>query len=106
MRGIGTCMKAWLPLILWAGLTAEEGLAGETFNVADDAPTPKAEVVRWLANRLGLPTPRFTGQPAGRREITPDRAIANDKLKEVLGWRPQYPSFREGYENILSRGAE
>lgn len=90
-----------------AALDAPEGLAGETFNVADDAPAPKAEVVAWLARRLGVPVPVFTGAPAGeRRALTPDRVIANDKLKGYLGWRPQYPSFREGYENILSRGAE
>jgi hypothetical protein len=35
--------------------------------------------------------------------VTPDRVIANEKLKATLGWRPQFATFREGYENLLSR---
>ncbi len=75
----------------------------EVFNVADDAPAPKLEVAAWLAARLGVPAPRFTGEPvSARRGLTPDRVILNAKLRAVLGWRPRFPSFREGYENILS----
>ncbi len=89
---------------IWACLAAPEQLAGAIFNVADDVPAPKAEVVAWLAARLGVPVPRFTGEPAGtRRAVTPDRVIANGKLKAALGWRPRFPTFREGYENLLSR---
>jgi len=51
---------------------------------------------------MGLPEPRFTGQPAGgRRTVTPDRLIVNERLKQELGWRPGYPTFREGYAEIL-----
>lgn len=79
-------------------------VADEILNVADDAPAPKAEVVNWLAARLGEPPPRFTGAPTGtRRSVTPDRVITNSKLKTLLGWRPRYPTFREGYESLLSR---
>ena len=76
---------------------------GHVFNVADDGAATKAEMVTWLAARLGLPTPPFTGAPAGgRRTVTPDRIILNAKLKAVTGWRPSCPSFRDGYEKILS----
>jgi nucleoside-diphosphate-sugar epimerase len=72
------------------------------FNVADDGAASKAEVAAFVAKKLGLPAPRFTGEPAqGRRRITPDRVIANDKLKRVLGWQPVYPSYREGYAALL-----
>lgn len=72
------------------------------FNVADDGAAPKAEVAGWLAAKLGIPSPRFTGEPAqGRRRVTPDRVIANEKLKRVLGWSPRFPSYREGYAAIL-----
>lgn len=92
---------------IWAALGAPADVANEVFNVADDAPARKAEVVRWLAERLGVPMPTFTGLPAGgRRAVTPDRVIVNAKLKRVLGWRPRFPTFREGYENILSRATE
>jgi nucleoside-diphosphate-sugar epimerase len=86
-----------------ACLTARAGIANEIFNVADDGAARKSEIVNWLAAELGLPQPRFSGCPAeGRRAVTPDRVIMNEKLKSVLGWRPRYPTFREGYANLLS----
>ncbi len=87
---------------IWGALDASAEVAGGVFNVADDGAATKAEVVAFVAARLGLPVPRFTGEPAsGRRRVTPDRVIANDKLKRVLGWRLRYPTFREGYAAIL-----
>ena len=87
---------------IWAAFDASADTAGGVFNVADDGAATKAEVAAFLAAKLGVPAPRFTGEPAsGRRRVTPDREIANDKIKRVLGWRPRYPSFREGYVAIL-----
>src|SRR5690606_6901360 len=81
---------------------APEQVAGGVFNVADDGPAPKADVMAFLAEKLGRPTPRFSGEPAhGRRRVTPDRVIVNEKIKRMLGWRPRYPTYREGYAAIL-----
>ena len=88
---------------IWAALGAPAALGAEVFNVADDGAATRAEVTAWLAAQLGLPAPRFTGEPAGGRAPVPDRLIANAKLKAALGWRPQYPSYREGYASLLSR---
>jgi nucleoside-diphosphate-sugar epimerase len=90
---------------IWAAFTAPPEVAGGIFNVADDGAATKAEVVAWLAARLGVPPPRFTGEPAtGRRALAPDRVIANTKLKRELGWGPAFPTFREGYTSILPAG--
>ncbi|MFA6286247.1 MAG: NAD-dependent epimerase/dehydratase family protein [Opitutaceae bacterium] len=87
---------------VWATLAAPAGGVGGVFNVADDGAAPKSEVINWLAARLGVAEPIFSGAPAtGRRAVTPDRVIANDKIKRALGWRPRYPTFREGYAAIL-----
>lgn len=87
-----------------ACFAAPAGVRDEIFNVADDGAASKAEVVRWLAQRTGAPEPHFTGEPlAGRRTLTPDRVIANAKLKRTLGWQPRFPTYREGYETLLSR---
>ena len=89
---------------LWAVLTAPPDLPDGIFNVADDAPSTRREIALWLAARLALPVPRFAGGPAeGRRAPAPERVISNARLKRLLGWRPRYPGFREGYENLLSR---
>jgi nucleoside-diphosphate-sugar epimerase len=87
-----------------ACLTAPKGVASDVFNVADDGHATKAEIVHWLAEKVSVSAPTFTGAPAGsRRQVTPDRVIANAKLKTMLGWRPRHPTFREGYASLLSR---
>ncbi|MDO8541039.1 MAG: NAD-dependent epimerase/dehydratase family protein [Opitutaceae bacterium] len=89
---------------IWACFAAPTRIKDQIFNVADDQPASKTEVVAWLAARIDRPVPSFTGEPhSARRTITPDRVIANAKLKSTLGWSPRYPSFREGYEILLSR---
>ena len=90
---------------IMAVLAAPPALREEIFNLVDDTPTPKAEVVQWLAVQAGQPAPRFSGGPTSARrgfQSPPDRLISNAKLKAALGWRPQFPSFREGYAAILS----
>ena len=87
-----------------ACFSAPETLRNEVFNLADDGPARKSDVVTWLAAQLGLPPPKFTGEPAGtRRAVTPDRVISNARARTVLGWRPRYATFRDGYANLLSR---
>ncbi|MBL9203298.1 MAG: NAD(P)H-binding protein [Opitutaceae bacterium] len=84
--------------------SAPLGVGNEALNLADDGAARKSEIIAWLAERLGVPPPRFTGAPAGgRRMMTPDRVIANARTKAVLGWRPAWPTFREGAASLLSR---
>ena len=86
-----------------ACLTAPASIGNEVFNVVDAGRARKAEIVNWSAEQLGLPSPRFTGGPAGgRRMVTPDRVISGEKLKTTLQWQPRYSTFREGYANLLS----
>ncbi len=88
---------------IWAGFGAPPDVVSSVFNIADDGAARKAEITTWLAAQLGLPAPKFTGGPsAGRRTVTPDRVISNARLRAVFGWRPAYPSFREGYMEILN----
>ena len=79
----------------WAGF--------EVFNIADEGEATKGEVAAWLAERLGVPMPGFTGQPAGgRRAITPDRIIDSSRARTVLGWTPRHRTFREGYATFVA----
>lgn len=90
-----------------ACLAAPDHVRDRVFNVADDDPAPKAEVTAWMALRIGMQPPRFSGIPAeGRSAVPLDRVIANDAIKTALGWRPRYASFREGYEPILAADDE
>jgi nucleoside-diphosphate-sugar epimerase len=85
-----------------ACLTASAGMGSDIFNVADSAPARRAEVVAWLAGKLGRPMPDFDGSATARRggAPMPDRIIANLKLQRVLGWRPEYPDYRSGFRAI------
>ncbi len=83
---------------------APANVPSQVLNLADDGRARKAEIVRWLAERLEVAVPRFNSEPAGgRRAVTPDRVIVNDRAKAVLGWRPRFATFREGYGSLLSR---
>lgn len=77
------------------------------YNICDNRPELKAEVLNFLAAELGLMAPSFDSSqvpPRLRRrgERMPDRRISNTKASEYLGWKPQYPTFREGYAELLN----
>ncbi|NBB80606.1 MAG: NAD-dependent epimerase/dehydratase family protein [Verrucomicrobia bacterium] len=81
---------------------AESGI----YNIADDAPTTKAEVLADLAKKLGLPKPVFNPAIVSERlkrrgGRMPNRRISNAKAKAALDWAPKYPSYREGYAALV-----
>ncbi len=85
-------------------LLAPSAVGSSIFNVADLAPAPRAEVVRWLAAQLKIPVPTFDGTTTSRRggAPMPDRAISSAKIQRALGWTPKYPDFRAGFGQILA----
>ena len=89
--------------VILACLDAPPAVANEIFNVVDIAPARREEVVRWLAARLGRPMPVFDGATTVRRDGAPmpDRVISSAKIQRVLGWKPQYPDYRAGFESLL-----
>ena len=68
----------------------------------DDEPADEAEVLRWLAARLGLPEPpvapsaaRPPGRPRGG-----NKRCRNARLR-ASGYAFAYPTFREGYGALI-----
>jgi nucleoside-diphosphate-sugar epimerase len=86
---------------IFACFNAPPEVRDEVFNVADDASATKREVTDWLATRIGVRSPQFTGTAMQGRTAVPDRIIDNRKLKQTLDWRPRFPTFREGYAALL-----
>jgi nucleoside-diphosphate-sugar epimerase len=85
--------------------------SSEVLNVVDDFPTRKQAIVDWLANELGKPSipfnKEFRGARAQRRTTStglPNRRVSNARIKKLLDWQPAFPSFREGYADILKKG--
>ncbi|HEY0052472.1 MAG TPA: SDR family NAD(P)-dependent oxidoreductase, partial [Caulobacteraceae bacterium] len=81
---------------------------GAVYNLTDDAPAAADTVTAWAAERLGLPQPPRTGlddpavSDAMRRFYRDSKRVSNALAKAELGWRPAYPSWREGLEAILA----
>lgn len=88
-----------------AALSVSPDCLNTVYNIADNEPATKREVVAFLAERLNRGPITFdpaagSGRP-GRGPI-PDRIVVNRKARRVLQWAPRFNSFREGYEAILS----
>lgn len=90
---------------VWCALEAPAGLKARLFNIVDDSPTPKKEILAWLqeeARSRGLlprsPAPR---SGAARPSSGKSRRISNRRAKELLGWRPRFSDFRAGYAGLL-----
>ncbi len=66
----------------------------------DDAPVDRGEVLRFLADELGLPEP-----PTGpdRRTRGGNKRCRNDRLM-ATGFTLTYPTYREGYRAMLAGG--
>lgn len=85
-----------------AGVIA--GFAGPpgVYNLADDAPTSQNTVIEEAARLLGVsPPPLLTLEEAALSTMAlafyaENRRVANGRAKRVLGWRPRYPTYREG----------
>ena len=83
-------------------------MPGAAYNLCDDEPAPADVVMEWAARRLGLPLPpEIDWTDAGvtdgmRRFYLDSKRISNARAKAVLGWRPLYPSWREGLEAIIA----
>lgn len=82
-------------------LEAEQAVG--TFNVVDDEPVQLREFEEWLVARLQLRLEDLVAEPSGPGTRTPgSKRVSNRLLRERLGWRPQYASFREGYSKLLT----
>ena len=81
---------------------------GAVYNLTDDAPSPADVVTAGAAARMGLPTPPevdWTDPSVSetmRRFYLDSKRISNARAKAELGWRPEFPSWREGLEAILA----
>lgn len=79
-------------VLLGLGADAPDVVVG-----TDDEPATRATVYGWLAERLGVPGPVVDDERAPRRG---SKRCRNDLLRS-LGWEPRYPTFREGYAELL-----
>ena len=81
--------------------------AGGVYNLCDDEPAANSDVVAHAAGLLGMAPPPEVAldaaalSPAAQRFYAESKRVSNARAKAQLGWRPQYPTYREGLAAIL-----
>jgi nucleoside-diphosphate-sugar epimerase len=77
---------------------------GGIYNLVDDEPAPGEAVIERAAALLGVDLPPVLTEipERSRRFYSENRRVANALAKAELGWRPAYPTYREGLAAILA----
>jgi nucleoside-diphosphate-sugar epimerase len=82
---------------------------GAIYNVADDEPAPPQDVIAFACELLGVAPPPAVPyeaaelSPMARSFYADNRRIANARIKDELGVRLRYPTYREGLRAILEQ---
>ena len=95
---------------LLASMSRPGGVA--IYNVADDEPSPQADVVAFACALLGVPPPPLVDyaeieaslSPMARSFYAESRRVKNELIKRDLGVALAYPTYREGLRAILAAG--
>jgi nucleoside-diphosphate-sugar epimerase len=83
--------------------------AGRAYNICDDLPCPSGDVILHACALLDVPTPPLLPFEAaglsdmGKRFYSECKRVSNARAKAELGWRPAFPSYREGLADCLAR---
>lgn len=85
---------------------------GRIYNLCDDLPAPSHCVTQAACRLLGVeppepvPVERAGLSPMGLRFWSECKRVANGRAKAELGWRPAYPTYREGLAACLEQCAD
>lgn len=90
----------------------DRGTAGAVYDIVDDQPASMSDIVRAMAEYAGAPAP-FAVPAWLPRIIAPYMAritslrlpLSNAKARAELGWRPAYPTCRDGLARMLAHAA-
>ena len=78
------------------------------YNLADDLPASQNAVIEDACRLLGTEPPPLRSleeaglSPQAAAFYAENRRVANGKAKRVLGWRPAFPTYREGLRACLA----
>ncbi len=84
--------------------------ASRIYNVTDDEPAPPQDVVAYAAALMGVPPPPEVPyetadlSPMARSFYEGNRRIANRRIREELGVRLAYPTYRDGLSALWRDG--
>ncbi|RRO18948.1 NAD(P)-dependent oxidoreductase [Saccharopolyspora rhizosphaerae] len=94
-----------------AGVVLEvlEGGDPGAYNVVDNEPAESNEWLPAYARMAGAPAPvTLTSEQASSQldwltvhQLTEQRGASNFRLRETIGWKPTWPSWREGFASMF-----
>lgn len=92
-----------------AGLKAlMQARASGVFNLCDEEAAPPQDVIAFAADLLGMePPPEIAIDEAALSDMARSfyaecKRVSNARLKAAAGWRPAYPTYREGLSAIIA----
>jgi len=108
--GTGYCSWVHLDDAASAAVLAVEKKASGVFNIVDDEPAPASEWLPYLAACAGAKPPMRVPKWLARllagdvvvTMMTEGRGFSNAKAKRELGWKPRYPSWRQGFKEEVA----
>jgi nucleoside-diphosphate-sugar epimerase len=83
--------------------------AGAIYNVSDNEPAPPQDVVTFAAKILGIDLPPEVAfedaelTPMGRSFYGENKRVSNARIREELGVKLAFPTYREGISNQAER---
>jgi nucleoside-diphosphate-sugar epimerase len=80
-------------------------LGPEAYVVADDEPAPQGDVVRYLAQLLGVPEPASVPLDSVSETLRHDRKLDASRFKAHAGITWRYPNYRAGFSACLAAEA-
>jgi nucleoside-diphosphate-sugar epimerase len=79
-----------------------------TLNVTDDEPVQIREAIGFLARELGVEPPSGIPRPifwllrgVATQALTQSSRMSNKAAKATLGWAPSFPTYREGFVDLV-----
>jgi len=86
----------------------EHGTPGSTYDIVDDRPVSMSEMARTIAETVGAKKPFAIPSwvpklfaPYMAQVLSLRLPLSNARARAELGWRPAYPTIREGYSDAL-----
>jgi len=90
----------------------DHGRPGGIYDIVDDRAMSFSDVVATIATLVGAPRPRAVPlwvprllMPYFARVLSLHLELSNARARAELGWRPMYPTIREGMASALRRAA-
>lgn len=91
--------------VLWASIRSPN--PGRVYNVCDDEAAPPQDVIAHAAELLDLPLPEAVNiedaemSPMARSFYAESKRVSNHRIREELGVKLGYPSYRDGLRALL-----